>query len=107
VIDNNNLSGTELKYYLKIARHSFGYKHRWCYLRYTSFGSDKKTVSKNLKSLEEIGLISKELTYKTNGHKGMNKYKILEPKGHIDNFIFLKEDKKTKTVSPKEDFDGW
>jgi hypothetical protein len=88
-----SFTGNELKVYLTIARYSFGYKHRWCYLEYSQFEMSKATVSKIITSLVERKIISKTWTFKKDGNRSKNEYKILEPKMEIKNFVFSSKEK--------------
>lgn len=96
IIEREDISSNDLKIYLSILRYSFGFRKRWCYLKYEDFNLSKATVNKCLKNLKDKGIISYKNTFKEDGKRSLNEYKILEPKQYIDAFIFIssKEDKK-------------
>lgn len=107
VLDTQSLSKIEFYVYSLIARKSFGFKNRWCYLQYEDFGMSKATVSKAIKSLKDLGIISYSHTFKDNGHRSMNEYRIMKPKAYIDNFMFNKEYKEEKTEIAIEEVMPW
>jgi len=74
-----------------IAEMSFRYGNRYCYLSYSDFGISKATVSKHIKSLQEKGLLKKEISYLEHGGskiKGKNKYILHLPDELKDKFKF-------------------
>ena len=56
----------------------------------------KETISKSLKLLKDNGLIELKATYKNDGTRSLNEYKILEPKVFIESFVFNKSNSTVK-----------
>ena len=75
--------------------------------RITNCSSLKKTLD----SLVEKKLISFSHTFKDNGHRGMNEYRILQPKKYMDKFIFItsknSDKEKTKEIEIEEEDNPW
>lgn len=81
---------------------SFAFKKRWCYLKYSDFPiTNNSSLKKTLDSLVDKKLISYKNTYK-DGKRGLNEYRILEPRVYINNFDFVDKSKGTQEkVVPK------
>ena len=104
--DNKSLDKNERSVYNTILRHSFGFKKRWCYLGYDDFELSKATVSKTIKSLKEKNILSYKHTFKDNGHRSLNEYRLNEPTKHIKDFSFIKNDD-TKKKEKDIDMSDW
>lgn len=102
---NEELTLYEKIVYWGIADKSFGFAKRYCYLKLDSFEISKTTASIAIKSLVLKGIISYKNTFKDNGHRGMNEYRILEPKENINKFIFVgsSEELKKENIETSED----
>lgn len=104
---DNRLNNNELAVYLTIVRNSFGYKKRYCYMKYDSFNiSNRNTLKKTIDSLVSKNIISCKNTFNPKtGNRGMNEYKIIEPRENIKNFVFDKKDTKYTNYIIEEDWD--
>lgn len=99
---NEELTLYEKIVYWGIADKSFGFAKRYCYLKLDGFEISKTTASTAIKGLVEKGIISYKNTFKDNGHRGMNEYRILEPSDNIKKFIFVGSHEEPKKESEKE-----
>jgi hypothetical protein len=106
------LSINELSVLISIMDRSFAFKKRYCYMSYSDFMvTNHSSLKKVLNTLVDKKLLSYTNTFKDNGHRGMNEYRILEPKKYINNFVFAtssSSDKaKTKEVEEEEEVNPW
>lgn len=106
------LTINELSVLITIMDKSFAFKKRYCYASYDDFRiSNRNTVKKIIDSLVEKKLISYSHTFKSNGHRGLNEYRILEPKKYIGSFVFIKsndsDESKTKETGTEEEYNPW
>lgn len=82
-----------------ISEMSFRYGNRYCYLSYSDFGISKATISKHIKSLQEKGLLKKEISYLEHGGskiKGKNKYILYLPSELKNKFKFYGKKEQTE-----------
>lgn len=108
MLDKSEMTDSEMKVYLKILRNSFGFKKRWCYLKYDDFSMRRATVKKTIDSLVEKKIISYKNTYNPeNGNRSMNEYKILRPNNYIKHFAFIGKDEAKEEEQKTEDEKGW
>jgi hypothetical protein len=94
---NCELSINELHVLIEIMDRSFAFRKRYCYMAYKDFRiTNDMTLKKTIDSLVEKKLIFCKRTFKENGHRGMNEYKIMQPEVYINNFIFVSSNTSNK-----------
>jgi hypothetical protein len=75
----------ELAIYVKIARHTIGFRKRDGYIEQSTFNLNPKTLKKYRDRLTELGIIAWQST------KKFTLYKLLEPQGEIAGFRLLQD----------------
>lgn len=102
---DEGLKPNELSIYLTIVRNSFGYKKRYCYVKYDSFEvSNRNSINKSITKMVSLGYLSVKNTHNpATGKRGTNEYRILEPREYIKNFVFNSKEEVKETKPTKEE----